>query len=84
MTNQQIMRTIRGVNHNPSIKWKVIKNSSNRIVITNNYDTGIKYTIEVKRDDYRETEQKLRKGIVMVVQNFDCLIKQRSTPPEEC
>lgn len=50
MTNQQIMITIRGANQNPSIKWKVIENYSDRIVITNDYDAGIKYTIEVKRD----------------------------------
>lgn len=50
MTKQQIMRKIRGVNHNPSIKWSVVENTSDRIVLTNNYDKGINYSIEVRRD----------------------------------
>ena len=51
MTKHQIMRTIKEENNNPSIKWSVVENTSERIVLTNDYDTGINYSIEVGRDD---------------------------------
>lgn len=54
MTKQQIMRTIKEENNNPSIKWSVVENTSERIVLTNDYDEGINYTIEVRRDDEYE------------------------------
>lgn len=50
MTKHQIMRTIKEENINPFIKWSVVENTSKRIVLTNDYDTGIKYSIEVNRD----------------------------------
>lgn len=54
MTKQQIMRTIKEENNNPSIKWSVVENTSERIVLTNDYDKGINYSIEVRRDDADE------------------------------
>lgn len=51
MTKQQIMRTIKEENNNPSIKWSVVENTSDRIVLTNDYDKGINYSIEV-RDEW--------------------------------
>ena len=72
MTNQRIMRTVRGANHNPSIKWKVIENTSDRIVLTNDYDKGINYSIEVRRDGADEwiTVRDNLQG-----RNVECLIK---------
>lgn len=50
MTKQQIMRTIKEKNSNPSIKWSVVENTSERIVLTNDYDKGINYSIDVRRE----------------------------------
>ena len=54
MTKQQIVRTIKEENNNPSIKWSVVENTSERIVLTNDYDKGINYSVEVRRDDADE------------------------------
>lgn len=54
MTKQQIMRTIKEVNNNSSIKWSVAENTPERIVLTNDYDKGINFSIEVGRDEIDE------------------------------
>lgn len=38
MTRKQILDVINKENENTEIKWKVVKNYRNLIVITNNYD----------------------------------------------
>lgn len=47
MTNKQILDIINKENENNEIKWKVIKNTRNLIVLTNDYDKNIKFKIEV-------------------------------------
>lgn len=47
MTRKQILDVINKENENSEIKWKVIKNYRNLIVITNNYDKNIEFKIEV-------------------------------------
>lgn len=47
MTKEQILKIINKENENSEIKWKVVKNYRNLIVITNNYDKNIEFKIEV-------------------------------------
>lgn len=47
MTKEQILMIINKENENSKIKWKVVKNYRNLIVITNNYDKNIEFKIEV-------------------------------------
>lgn len=84
MTKQQILRTIKEENNNPSIKWSVVENISERIVLTNDYDKGINYSIEVRGDDTDEwitvrdnlqgsNVAGLLKGVAIAVHNFNYL-----------
>lgn len=45
MTTQQIKDIIKENNQNKEIKWSVLKNTKNKIVITNNYDSSIIFEI---------------------------------------
>lgn len=47
MTKTKIMQEIKENNTNSYIKWRVVENTSERIVLTNDYDTGINYSVEV-------------------------------------
>lgn len=48
MTKTKIMQVIKEENTNSYIKWSVVENTPKRVVLTNNYDEGINYSIEVK------------------------------------
>lgn len=50
MTKAEINAIIKESNQNRHIHWKVEENKKNRIVITNDYDNSIRFTIE-KRDE---------------------------------
>ena len=76
MTKQQIMRTIKEENNNPSIKWSVVENTPERITVRDNLQGSnvaglLKGTS--KWDDYEETEQGLLKGVAIAVHNFNYL-----------
>lgn len=70
MTKQQITRTIKEVNNNSSIKWSVMENTSERIVLTNEYDKGINYSVEVRHegaDEWIAVRDNLQDLIVSVL-----------------
>lgn len=72
MTKQQIIKTIKKANNNPSIKWSITVNTPERIVIVNDYDKGINYSIEVMREDVFEwirVTDNLRGLVVSVLLN---------------
>lgn len=54
MTNKKIMAIIKEENNNPLIKWSIVENTPERIVLTNDYDEGIYYTIEIRGDGIDE------------------------------
>lgn len=57
MTKKQILKVINKENKNSEIKWKVIKNTRNLIVLTNDYDKDIKFKIEVLgKNDIKVTD----------------------------
>lgn len=47
MTKKQILDVINKENENTEIKWEVVKNTHNLIVLTNDYDKDIEFKIEV-------------------------------------
>lgn len=51
MTKKQILDVINKENENSEIKWKVVKNTRNLIVITNDYDKDIEFKIEVSSEN---------------------------------
>lgn len=51
MTEKQILSIINKENENNEIKWKVIKNTRNLIVLTNDYDEDIEFKIEVSAEN---------------------------------
>ena len=50
MTNIAIKTIINRANTNPAINWEVSVNTPRKIVLTNNYDDCISYSICVKQD----------------------------------
>ena len=50
MNKNDIMTVINQANTNADIKWSILENAESKIVLTNSYDTCVKYTIEVKRE----------------------------------
>lgn len=51
MTNTDIRRIISMANTNESIHWSIAKNTDTEIVLTNDYDKCVNYSIRVKHDD---------------------------------
>ena len=47
MTKTMIKEIINGVNTNKDIKWDVVENTSEKIVLTNSYDKCVKFTIKI-------------------------------------
>lgn len=45
MTKKDILNAINSVNSNKSIKWAVLENKANRIVLTNNYADEVRFSI---------------------------------------
>lgn len=50
MNNIDIMKVIREANRNRPTKWSILENSDTQIVLTNDYDKCIRYTITIKSD----------------------------------
>lgn len=51
MTKSNIMEIIKENNGNKFIKWQVIENTKDLIVITNTYDVAIRFEIQLNADD---------------------------------
>lgn len=47
MTKEQILMIINKENENSEIEWKVVKNTRNLIILTNDYAEDIEFKIEV-------------------------------------
>lgn len=54
MKKTDIMSIINKVNTNKNIRWSISKNTDTEIILTNSYDTAIKYSIKVKSEDGEE------------------------------
>jgi hypothetical protein len=52
MTKPEIKKIINDINTNKDIKWNVLENTPNKIVLTNSYDRSIRFTIEVKESKH--------------------------------
>ena len=47
MNKATIKQTISEANTNKEIKWGVAENTAEKIVLTNSYDKGVKFTIKI-------------------------------------
>lgn len=54
MTKANIMEVINLSNNNKSIKWSILENTATKIVLTNDYDKCVNFSISVKNDDGEE------------------------------
>lgn len=53
MTKEQIRWIIKKANTNGVIKWTVIENAPKKVILTNDYDKSVHYTIEaIEMEDY--------------------------------
>ena len=50
MTKSSILAHINATNTNKDIKWYVVDNTDNKIVLTNSYDKCVKFVIEIYDD----------------------------------
>jgi len=50
MKKTEIMTIIRQHNLNRDIKWNVLENSKDKVIITNDYDSNIRFEIRVEKD----------------------------------
>ena len=48
MTKANILAVIKEVNENKDIKWNVTKNTKKEVVVVNDYDESIKFSISLK------------------------------------
>ena len=50
MTKSSILAYINAANTNKSIKWYIVEKTDDKIVLTNSYDTCVKFTIKIAND----------------------------------
>lgn len=63
MTSMDIVRLIDKVNTNKQIRWEVLENEPNKIVLTNNYDKCVKFTIKVVDDGITVLDNHMLSGV---------------------
>lgn len=75
MTNTDIRRIINEANDNKNIRWSIVKNTDTEIVLTNDYDKSINYTITVKHQDGEEwivaRDNLMNRRVAMLTQGMD-------------
>ena len=54
MTKRNILAIIKEHNENKDIKWEVVENTKNLIVITNDYDSSIRFEIRLNQGEEKD------------------------------
>ena len=57
MRKTEIMKAINESNTNKEIKWDVLENTDTKIILTNDYDKSICFTIEVKHSEWEGSKE---------------------------
>ena len=63
MTSMDIVRLVDKVNTNKQIRWEVLENEPNKIVLTNSYDKCVKFTIKVVDDGITVLDNHMLYGV---------------------
>ena len=67
MTKSMILAHINAANPNKSIKWYIVDKTDDQIVLTNDYDACVKFTITIGAEGIIVTDDHMTQGIAYLV-----------------
>ena len=67
MTKSMVLAHINAANTNKSIKWYIVEKTDEQIVLTNDYDTCVKFTIAIKEDGIIVTDNHMAYNVAYLL-----------------